>query len=1239
MQKDSHENSSPTVGSGGLGPHTTPTGKIRLVASRYLEASELGESMDSEDVLGVCESLIRSERMVQGLIATLPDCVKVLNLEGRLISMSPTGQKLLEIDDITPYLGSYWPQWWSEETAPVAEAAVRAAADGRTISFHASARTMRGVLKWWESKVSPLYGPNGNPERLLCISRDITEQHQADEHLKQSELLFSTAFDSSIMGLVISDAKGVIMRANEAFCRIVGHSMEDVLGKTSKAITHPDDLQQNVEELRKIEEGASSTSFQKRYIRPDRSVVWTQVNVSKTQPDGDDNYSLIVTVEDISAQVGARMALQERETHLRQIFDSVKDYAIVTVDVDGRVTEWNAGAEKMFGYSAPEMLGQDSRRLWTYEQRVNGVPDHEYRMALENGNWEGERWQQRKDGSAFYASGHLRPMRDEQGRLTGYTKVCQDITREIEASRLLTEAQAKVAQTLETERQRLTDVFTRSSSFMAVQRGPNHVYEFVNEPFLQLVGHRDVLGKSVREALPELEGQGFYELLDQVYTTGHAYQGNEILVRLTREPGHEPEDRYVDFVYLPTRDAQGEINGILTHGVDQTERRSAAKTLQMLAEQRRLALDASGMGWWHLDVQSGKASWDERIKAMLDVDAAELPLDGVLDLMLEEDREPVKKAILAALDVNNPQPYDVEYRIPHRDGTVHWIQSRGRAYFEETPVLHAVSLVGTGLDVTEMKLAQKRLQESEARFRELADAMPQMVFMATPDGEVDYFNQRWYEYTGLPRGTVTMDHWKLVHTEDGLQRALKAWPEAVSTGNPYEIEYMLRREDGVFRWHLGRALPIRNEAGEIIRWFGTNTDINDAKRWQEENARLLASERDIRENAERANRIKDEFLATLSHELRTPLSAILGWCTILSGDPDSEDLTVGLQTIERNARAQSQIITDLLDMSAIISGKVRLHMQPVDLSSVLKTAVETVRPASEAKGVYLRMVIDTSVPPIHGDPSRLQQILWNLLSNAVKFTPKDGKVTVELEREGPNVVLRVSDTGDGISSDFLPHVFDRFRQADATSTRKHGGLGLGLAIVKELVELHGGTVKAESQGLGAGAMFCVAIPVAVLQPEPSPKETEKVNIQAGSTSLPIPSDVLDLSGVKVLVVDDETDARDLIRRFLVTCRATVSTAANAAEALEKIQCDPPDVLISDIGMPGEDGYALMRKVRKLPESEGGNVPAIALTAYARAEDRMKAIAAGFQMHVAKPAEAAELLTMVASLTGRHIHFA
>jgi signal transduction histidine kinase/ActR/RegA family two-component response regulator len=411
--------------------------------------------------------------------------------------------------------------------------------------------------------------------------------------------------------------------------------------------------------------------------------------------------------------------------------------------------------------------------------------------------------------------------------------------------------------------------------------------------------------------------------------------------------------------------------------------------------------------------------------------------------------------------------------------------------------------------------------------------------------------------------------------------------------------------------------------------LGTFTDIFNEMLAQIElqNTEIQAS----RAEAQRASQLKDDFLATLSHELRTPMTPILGWAQILRRTArDNAQVLQAAEVIERNARVQTQIVDDLLDMSRIIAGKVRLEVQPVDLEKVIDAAMETVATAAEARGIVLEKEVQGAIAPVRGDPHRLQQVLWNLLSNAIKFTPREGRVTATLERHDDYVQVGVTDTGQGIAAEFLPHVFERFRQADSSTTRQHGGLGLGLSIVKQLVEMHGGSVRVHSEGAGLGSTFTVRLPlVPVRALSESPRRAYAAHDVPAAT--PAEPAVAVLQGLRLLVVDDEADARDLVEHLLTESGAIVTVVGSGAEALARLEAQPPDLLVSDIGMPGMDGLELLRRVRALPPARGGATPAIALTAFARSEERTRSLQAGFQLHVAKPVEEAELVAAIASL--------
>ncbi len=442
------------------------------------------------------------------------------------------------------------------------------------------------------------------------------------------------------------------------------------------------------------------------------------------------------------------------------------------------------------------------------------------------------------------------------------------------------------------------------------------------------------------------------------------------------------------------------------------------------------------------------------------------------------------------------------------------------------------------------------------------------------------------------------------------------------------------RKDGTLLDISLTVSPIRDANNKVIGASKIARDISQRKQVEKTLQEQSEMNERLYREAQESGRVKEEFLATVSHELRTPLNAILGWARILrSGKLKEDEVARALETIERNARAQAQLIEDLLDVSRIITGKLRMDVRPIDPNGFIEAAIDAVNPAAEAKGVRVQKIMDTGVVTVPGDPIRLQQVVWNLLANAIKFTPRGGWVQVRMERVDSQLQIIVADSGQGIPPEFLPHVFDRFRQIDQSSTRQHGGLGLGLALVRHLVELHGGSVAAASPGPEQGATFTIALPVApVYHVDPNGSQVHPI----ARNRLPPADYSARLDGLEILVVDDEHDTRELLRTSLVECGAHVTVAGSVNEAFAAFATSVPDVLISDIGMPEDDGYELIRRLRALPLEGGGKVPAIALTAYARVEDRLKALRAGFQMHVPKPVELAELVTVVASVAGRSL---
>ncbi|MBD2448946.1 PAS domain-containing protein [Nostoc sp. FACHB-152] len=517
-----------------------------------------------------------------------------------------------------------------------------------------------------------------------------------------------------------------------------------------------------------------------------------------------------------------------------------------------------------------------------------------------------------------------------------------------------------------------------------------------------------------------------------------------------------------------------------------------------------------------------------------------------------------------------------------------------------------VGMIGFSMDITARKQVEAELRQSEARYRFLAETIPHLVWTCDANGNCDYVNQKLCEYTGLTTEEALGFGWlSAVHPED-VESTQSMWLLALANSTFYKHEYRFRRNsDGSYRWHLILGFPLKDEQEQVLNWFGTCTDIHEQKELEIERDRILELEQVARNEAERANRIKDEFLAILSHELRSPLNPILGWTKLLQSRRLDENKTVeALATIERNAKLQTQLIDDLLDVAKILRGKLSLNPDPVNLTFVIEAAIDTVRTAAVAKSILIHPELP-NIGQVSGDAVRLQQVVWNLLSNAIKFTPQGGRVEIWLQRLDNQAQIIVTDNGKGINPDFIPYIFESFRQEDVSVNRKYGGLGLGLAIVRHIVEAHAGTVTVDSQGEGQGSTFTVSLPLLNIEPESD--RTEKLS-----------ADELNLTGIKILTIDDEPDSRNFLTIMLADYGAEVMTVATSSEFLAAIESFGPDVLVSDIGMPEVDGYTLIRQVRSLPSERSKQIPAIALTAYAGEINEQQALAAGFQKHLSKP---------------------
>ena len=913
------------------------------------------------------------------------------------------------------------------------------------------------------------------------------------------------------------------------------------------------------------------------------------------------------------AKAGAAAA-RRNEQRFRLLSENATDYAIIFTDTDGRVTDWSEGATRILGWDEREMRGQTVERIFTPEDREQGAHVDEVEQARREGRAIDERWHLRKDGSRLWGSGVMTALR-EGGRVVGFAKVLRDMT----ATRRDAE-----------ERQRLASIVAESKEFIGIADTEGRGV-FINAAGRRLVGiddGADAASVSVADffapddqpfvrtvALPALLRDGRYS---REIDFRHFKTGEPIPVR------------WECFTILDPRTGQPAYVATIAH--DLREQRRAEAILRESEDHYRHTVELSPQIPWTADAAGRVVSFAPRWLELTGLTRDQATGEGWARVAHPDDLPRMVEAW--AHSVRTGEPYDVESRVRTAGGAYRWMRSR--AFPRRDAHDQVVRWYGTTEDVHERRLAERAVAENESRFRTLADTMPQIVWVARPDGYHEYYNRRWYEYLGLDFERTRGAGWADPLHPDDRDRARRRWQHSLETGEPYEIEYRFRRADGEYRWFLGRAVPVRDEAGRITKWFGTCTDIEDRKRFETERQRLLEAEQAARRSAEAArqfaeaaSRAKDDFLATISHELRTPLTAIVGWASILeSSKDDPATLVEGLEVVQRNAQSQAQLIDDILDVSRITTGKLRLNVQPVDLAAVLAAAAQTVSTAAQAKGVRITTDYARDAGRVSGDPDRLQQVFWNLLANAIKFTGRGGEVAVAIRAAESRCIVTVADTGKGIAPEFLPHVFERFQQADARSTRRHGGLGLGLAIVRHLVEMHGGTVTAASDGEGRGSTFSVELPVVAVHPDDGAAGPQHALLRRAQIEC---AAVLD--GARVLVLDDDPDARRVVQAALARCGAEVTVVTSVADALGVLTADRDyRAVVSDIGLPDEDGYAFIRRLRAMEAERGHDrLPAAALTAYTRPEDRAGALAAGFDLFIAKPVQPAELLTSVADL--------
>lgn len=1043
---------------------------------------------------------------------------------------------------------------------------------------------------------------------LSVFFRDVTERRRPEDARRESEARFRSMADHAPVMVWVTEPDATCTYLSQSWYDFTGQTPETALGFGWLEATHPDDRQAAHNIFVRANEKREAFRLEYRLRRKDGSYAWAIDSAKPRFGEDGEFLGYIGSVIDITDRKQTEEIVTASQRRLRTALKAGKmgswELALTSGElISSDTCKSNYGRQPgdQFTYQdlADSVFAEDRAR-WseTVEKAISEASDFEIEYRV--------RW---PDDSPHRVLVRGSCFTDENGKTVSLAGVSVDITDRKQAEERLRASQ-----------QLNEDVLNSLTAHIAVM-DKDGVITVVNESWRRFARENG--------ADPTLRGVGVgsnYLAVcgdaedDEAGDAGFIRAGIREVLDGKREffsleyPCHSPTAKRW-FLLTASPLTHGGGGAVVSH-FNITARRQAEEKLRESEERYRLMTEnAKGYAIIFLDTDARIETWSagaERILGWKEEEVVGLP--GHI-IFTPEDRAagaPEKELTTAAAQ---GRAADERWHV-RQDGSRFFGFGEMIGLFDEAGELRGFAKIFR--DLTERKRMGDALRESEEKFRNLANSISQFAWMADATGDVFWYNQRWFDYTGTTLEEMRGWGWQKVHHPEEVGRVTESFRQAIATGEPWEETFPLRSRNGEYRWFLSRALPIRDEGGRIARWFGTNTDVEDLRR--------------ARKTAEEASRLKDEFLATVSHELRTPLTAVIGWAHILRvGQLDEAGAARALETVERNARAQNQLIEDLLDISRIITGKLRLDVGPIDPVGFLEAAVEAVQPAAEAKGVRLQKVLDTGTGAISGDADRLQQVVWNLLSNAIKFTPKDGLVELRLERVNSHIEITVTDTGAGIEPEFLPFVFDRFRQADGSTTRAHGGLGLGLAIVRHLVELHGGTVRADSEGEGRGAIFTVRLPLIPVYLRGGEPE-ERAAARANTSFSPAEGDER-LDGVRLLVVDDEADTGEMLMAMLTRSGAEVVVARSAEEALAEIERSRFDLLISDIGMPGADGYELLSRVRNLPAG-AGRLPAVALTAYARTEDRLRALRAGYQTHVPKPVEPAELIAVVSSLVAR-----
>jgi PAS domain S-box-containing protein len=1224
-----------------------------------LAAQDITERKQAE------EKLRASVEFNRTVLENSPDCVKLLDSEGRLQFMNANGLCLMEIDDFAPLFNEFWWQLWAEETQPVVKEAVEKALRGEAASFQAFCPTARSTPKWWDIIVSPIPGADGKPARIISVSRDITARKQQEEALRISQARLRLAMDTADILSWEIDAESGKCSWSENAARVLDFASE-VMPKTfeeAMAFNHPDDNDKVRRAMETVLSGRQrSFSFEQRLINPaDQTIVWVQAQgTAENIVDGKPT-RLVGVSQNITERKRAEERLRESETQIRLALNASQMGVFISF-FETETAYWSPETIKIFGAAedfAPtfgdflKFVHADDRErlLAEFNAAIAGGEPFETEFRIHRASDGATRWVSNY-GRAEYDAATQKPLR--------FVGIAQDITERKRAEEQLkiaaqrTEVAQEAAQATLYEFIPQTDEVIRNATFSSVVGYQANESPLTGEHWQKLI-HPDDLAQA-------------WETIGAGIQSG---AGFELEYRVRRKDG-----RYI-WLYdraRVIRNAQGEAERVVGMILDITERKcreenlaflgevskdfglltSVVEIIQMAGERITTYLDLSHCLFVEIDEQANVA------EVIHDQHAPGAPsLVGVYHLA-----EFHTASELEQLALGNPVVINDVWDESRPLAVAHGFEDLGIRALITAPF---VSGGGWKFSLSAQRSQPREWQPQEVEvLRELAERIYVRLERAHAEERLRESEER----LRLATNAAEMFSWELdlatnqtlvsenfasvigfsdEQRPDDLDESIAALIHPDDTPSFAAAVEATAQGKGDFRRELRAINPLTKETfwveiqGTLIRHktprvVGVVQNITGRKEIEARREQLLEQEQRAREVAEAGTRAKDEFLAVVSHELRNPLNAILGYTRLARKQAQNAATVVQYcDIIERNARMQQQLIEDLLDTARIISGKLKIEAAPTDLQEVMEQAIEVVRPAAAAKQIELLVNFHPEPQVLFGDAARLQQVIWNLLQNAIKFTPNGGRIEIWLEAERDHMQLFVRDNGAGIAPEFLPHLFDRFSQNDASRTRRQGGLGLGLALVKQLAELHGGSIQVASAGRGQGATFTLTLPRHALESPntaafPVRAVAEGTNSQESISLTELPR----LDGMHLLVVDDQEDARELVAETLREWGAQVTTATSGIEARTCLSVQTFDVLVCDIAMPEEDGFSVIAKHRAYEQernlSPERRLPAVALTARTQPEDRWQTLTAGFQMHIAKPVEVAELIVVIHSLT-------